>query len=98
MDVALATLAKKMAPALLDAALELKPHVHGEWLGKLVYEVAPGGLWHVRQKAEDPLRLLVPELGFEYAFQGGFFSDGGSIPKVLQGIPKMRLKPMAMSL
>lgn len=92
MDPALAALAAKVAASLLDEALKVKPHVHGEWLGTLEYD-KDGPLYIVRQPAKDPLRLYVPELGFEYAFQGGFESDGGSIPSFFQDVPRLRLKP-----
>lgn len=93
MDPALAALAAKMGKALLDEALKIKPHVHGEWLGDLVFDKGRDGMYWVRQSAENPVRLLVPELGYEYAWKGGFSSDGGSIPKILQGIPNLRLHP-----
>ncbi len=92
MDPALAALAGKVLAGLLDEAAKIRPHVHGEWHGALEY-VQDGELYHVRQRADDPLRLWVPELGFEYAYRGGFDSDGGSVPKVLQDIPRLRLKP-----
>ena len=92
MDPALAALAAKVGSALLDEALKIKPHVHGEWLGSLEYD-QDGPLYLVRQPAKEPLRLYIPELRFEYAFKGGFTSDGGSIPSFFQDINRLRLKP-----
>lgn len=94
MDPALLSLAEKLARELVVELAKVRPHVHGEWLGRLEYERA-NGLYQVRQPSEDPLRLWVPELGFEYAYRGRFLSDGGSIPKILQKIPYLHLQPDA---
>lgn len=94
MDPALAALAAKLGDKLLDEALSIRPHVHGEWLGVLEYDKdEPRKLYHVRQPADNPLRLYIPDLGFEYAYRGGYDSDGGSIPSFFQDIPRLRLKP-----
>jgi hypothetical protein len=94
MDPALAAFAAKLGAKLLNEALKIKPHVHGEWLGTLDFDKdAFRKLYLVRQPAEDPLRLWIPELGYEYAYRGGFQSDGGSIPTIFQAIKQLRLKP-----
>lgn len=92
MDPALASLAATVGSALLEEALKIKPHVHGEWLGSLEYD-KDGPLYLVRQPAKEPLRLYIPELGYEYAYRGGFESDGGSIPVAFRAIKKLRLRP-----
>lgn len=94
MDPALAALAGKVLAGLLDEALTVRPHVHGEWLGQLLYD-QHGDRYTVVQSADAPLRLAVPALGFEYAYRGGFESDGGSIPAVFQHIKRLRLTPDA---
>lgn len=92
MDPALASFAAGLGAKLLNEALKIKPHVHGEWLGTLDFDKG-AGVYHVRQPAANPLRLWIPELGFEYAYKGGFVSDGGSIPAIFQAIKQLRLKP-----
>ena len=92
MDSALEAMAAGLGKKILDDLLSERPHVFGTWRGRLAFDL-DGGIYHVRQVADDPLRLVVPALGFEYSFRGGFDSDGGSIPKILQGIPRLRLKP-----
>lgn len=92
MDAALAAMAAGFGKKILDSALGVRPHVCGEWRGKLAFDM-DGGIYHVRQVADDPLRMFVSDLGFEYSFRGGFDSDGGSIPKILQDLPRLRLKP-----
>lgn len=92
MDAALAAMARVSGKKILDCALGVRPHIYGEWRGRLAFDLDGDG-YHVRQSADEPLRLFVPDLGFEYSFRGGFDSDGGSIPKILQDIPRLRLKP-----
>lgn len=92
MDPTLASLAASLGAKLLNEALTIKPHVHGEWLGTLDFN-KDASLYRVRQPAENPLRLWIPELGFEYGYKGGFISDGGSIPAIFQAIKQLRLKP-----
>lgn len=91
---ALATLAGKLLKELLDEACKIKPHVHGEWRGQLLYAEIRPGIYRVAQDVADPRRLWVPALGYEYAWRGGFESDGGSIPKALQTVPNLHLHPL----
>ena len=92
MDPAVTAIAGSALAALLDEFLKLKPHIHGEWTGDLLYD-RHGDLYTVRQSAANPLRLAIPSIGFEYAYKGGFESDGGSIPIVFRAIKKLRLRP-----
>jgi len=92
MDPTVTAIAGKALLALLEGACKVKPHVHGEWRGELLFD-RTGDLFHVRQSATDPLRLVVPAVGYEYAYKGGFDSDGGSIPVLFRAIKQLRLKP-----
>lgn len=83
-----------LVTAIGKAALSIRPHVHGEWMGDLRFE-RDGEIWHVQQPAEYPCRLWIPQVGFEYAWKGGFDSDGGSIPAIFQTIKQLRLRPDA---
>ena len=68
------------------------PRARGEWRGALTAR-AEGRGWRVANGAADPCRLYVSEVGLEYAFGNDFWSDGGSIPRPVQGAKHLRLKP-----
>jgi len=68
------------------------PRARGEWRGALTCK-AEGLGWRVENGEANPCRLFIPEAGLEYAFGNDFWSDGGSIPKPVQGAKHLRLKP-----
>ncbi|MBQ7252299.1 MAG: DUF1353 domain-containing protein [Kiritimatiellae bacterium] len=69
------------------------PRSRGTWAGSYVAEKVRGG-WRVANAPDTPCRLAVDGAGIDYAFGTElFFTDGGSIPKPVQGVKHLRLAP-----
>ena len=92
MDPIVAKAALPVAKAAVKLLLSAKPSRKDRWRG--TYTATKNGkYWIVTNDPADPSRLYVKHVGLEYAFAGTIRSDGGSIPKALQGVKGMRLKP-----
>lgn len=95
MNATAARLSAKAAKATAAALLRVRAPRKGAWRGTYIAKEESPGQWRVVQSRSDPMRLFVEALRLEFSWAGTLDSDGGSIPRILQKSPHLRLRPDA---